>query len=80
MCVLISVSKCSLSLVKSIQLALLQFICECLWPLEELLVCVVVMIEKWSDPKDLATFHDFVDATFGEQKRMSGDDGLKGAQ
>ena len=35
------------------------------------------MIGRWSEPKALTTFHDVMGARLGEQKVISGDDGVK---
>ena len=40
------------------------------------LVLIVIMIGRWSDPRDPATLHDVVGSKTDEQKVMSGDDGL----
>lgn len=39
------------------------------------LVCVVMMMGRWSEPKVPTTLHDVVGERLGEQNVMSGDDG-----
>ena len=48
----------------------------CLWPAGVFRVLVVMMIGRWSELRAPITFQDDVGARQGEQKVISGEDGV----